>query len=247
MKIIIHGYTGRMGQILVSMAESAGSSFEIAAKVSPDCPAEGNGCYTQLSRFNGEADCIIDFSNHAGTKNLLDYAVSKKLPLVICTTGHTQEELNEIKTAAQKIAVFHSANMSLGIATLCNLAKKAVSVFPNADVEIVEAHHNKKLDVPSGTALMLANGIKEVRENAKFLVGRHENGKRTAEEIGIHSIRIGNEVGMHEIIISTGNETLTLKHNAENRALFAEGAFAAAEFIVRQPAGLYNMHDMISA
>lgn len=243
MKIIVHGYTGRMGQIVSSLAPEKG--FEIAARVSPDCPAEENNCFAELEHFTGMADCIIDFSNHAGTKKMLDYAVSKQIPVVVCTTGHTAEELAEIKSAAQNIAVFHSANMSLGVAVLCNLAKKAVSLFPSADIEIIEAHHKKKLDVPSGTALMIANGIKSVRENAKLLVGRHENGKRTAEEIGIHSIRVGNEVGMHEIIISTGNETLTLKHKAENRALFAEGAFAAAEFVAKQPAGLYNMRDLV--
>ena len=117
--------------------------------------------------------------------------------------------------------------------------------FPEADIEIVEKHHNRKLDIPSGTALMLAGSIKKVRNTAEFVIGRHENGKRRPEEIGIHSLRYGNEVGTHEIIISNGNETITLKHEAENRSLFAEGALKAAAFLIGKPAGLYSMKDMI--
>ena len=234
-----------MGQILVSMAEHGAFDFELAAKVSPDCPREENGCYTELSHYKGAADCIIDFSNHAATEKLLAYAVQKNIPVVISTTGHTEAELEQIKQAASKIAIFKSANMSLGVAVLCELATKAAAAFSNGNIEIVETHHNKKLDVPSGTALLLAQSIKQARNAATFLVGRHENGKRTDEEIGIHSIRLGNEVGTHEILISTGNETITLKHKAENRALFAEGAFAAAKFIVNQPAGIYTMKDLV--
>lgn len=244
MKILVHGYTGYMGQIVCSLAE-ANSSFEIAGCVSPDCPKEEGICYNSLEHFTQEADCIIDFSNHAATKPLFDYAVSRNMPVVLCTTGQTAEENKMINEASKKVAIFRSANMSLGIAVLYDLAKRAAEAFPEADIEIVEAHHNRKLDVPSGTALLLANGIKEVRAESSFLIGRHENGKRTKEEIGIHSIRLGNQVGMHEIIISTGRETLTLKHQAETRALFADGALAAAKFIARQPAGLYNMQDML--
>ena len=135
--------------------------------------------------------------------------------------------------------------MSLGVAVLADLARRAAAAFPAADIEIVEIHHNRKLDVPSGTALMLANAIREVRESATLLVGRHENGKRTAQEIGVHSIRLGDEVGTHEILISTGSETLTLKHQAHSRALFAEGALTAAAFLVGKPAGLYRMEDLL--
>lgn len=246
MKIIVHGYTGRMGQIIVSMAEQNYADFEIVAKVSPDCPLEGNGCYAELSHFTGDADCIIDFSNHAATETLLGYAMEKNLPIVICTTGHTDAELKMIEQASKEIPVFRSANMSLGIALLADLARKAASAFPQANIEIIETHHNRKVDVPSGTALLLAEKLKEARKNARLLVGRHENGKRTDEEIGIHSIRLGNEVGTHEILISTGNETITLKHKAENRALFAEGAFAAAKFLCNQKPGLYTMQDIVA-
>ena len=244
MKLIIHGYTGRMGQIVVSMAEQGFKNAETAAKVSPDCPEEKNGCYTALEHFDGEADCIIDFSNRAATKELLEYAVKREIPVVLATTGQTAEEIEMINKAAEKIAIFRSANMSIGIALLASLAKQTAAAFPNADIEIVETHHNQKLDVPSGTALLLARKIKEAREDAEFIVGRHENGKRAEKEIGIHSIRLGNETGTHEIIVSTGSETVTLKHKAENRALFAEGALAAAEFISGKTAGLYDMKDI---
>ncbi len=244
MKLIIHGYTGRMGQIVVSMAEQGFKGALTAAKVSPDCQEEKNGCYAALEHYDGEADCIIDFSNHAATKELLEYAVKREIPVVLATTGQTAEEVEMINKAAEKIAIFRSANMSIGIAFLANLAKQTAAAFPDADIEIVETHHNQKLDVPSGTALLLARKIKEARNDAEFIVGRHENGKRADKEIGIHSIRLGSETGTHEIIVSTGSETVTLKHKAENRSLFAEGALAAAEFICGKSAGLYDMRDI---
>ena len=135
--------------------------------------------------------------------------------------------------------------MSIGIAVLGDLAKKAAAAFPQADIEIIEAHHNQKLDVPSGTALLLAHQIQQVRQDSTLLIGRHENGRRTAQEIGIHSLRFGAEVGMHEILISTGSETLTLKHKAESRSLFADGALKAAAFLSGKPAGLYTMQDLV--
>ena len=146
---------------------------------------------------------------------------------------------------SETIPVFFSANMSVGIAVLADIAKRAAEAFPEADIEIIERHHNRKMDIPSGTALMLANALRGVRENAVFNIGRHENGKRTVEEIGIHSLRYGNEVGTHEIIISNGNETITLKHEAENRALFAEGALKAAAFLCGKGPGLYTMKEML--
>ncbi len=245
MKLIIHGYTGRMGQAVVSMAQQGFRGAETAAKVSPDCVEEKNGCYTALEHFDGEADCIIDFSNHTATKELLEYAVKREIPVILATTGQTTEEVEMINKAAEKIAIFRSANMSIGIALLASLAKKTAEAFPNADIEIIETHHNQKLDVPSGTALLLGRKIKEARKNAELIIGRHENGKRAKNEIGIHSIRLGNEIGTHEIIISTGSETITLKHKAENRALFAEGALAAAEFICGKTAGLYDMRNIV--
>ena len=246
MKIIVHGYTGRMGQTVCRLAEGGFAGAEIAARVSVDCPNPGeNGCYTNLSDFTGAADCVVDFSHHAATDALLDYCVARKLPAVIATTGQTEEEKAAIVEAAKQIPVFFSANYSLGIAVLAELAQKAAAMFPDADIEIVETHHNQKLDVPSGTALLLANRIKVVRPEAELVIGRHENGKRTKQQIGIHSLRLGSETGTHEILISTGSETLTLTHRAENRALFAEGALRAASWLMGKPAGLYAMRDLI--
>jgi len=198
-----------------------------------------------LADYQGDADVIIDFSHHSLTKEVIAYAISRSLPLVMCTTGHTEEEKALIFEAAKSIPVFYSANMSLGIATLCDFARRAAALFPDADIEIVEAHHNRKLDAPSGTALMIADTIKEVRPEAQYVFGRHGMAKRAPEEIGIHSLRCGNEPGMHEVIISTDYQCLSLKHNAESRAVFAEGALSAAKFINRRIAGLYNMYSLI--
>ena len=245
MEIILHGATGRMGANVITCVHNAPDA-EIAAKVSPDFTQPLNeGCYLSLDDYTGSADIVIDFSNHAASASLCAYCVKRKLPLLIATTGQTPEEKEIIEAASKQIPVFFASNMSIGIALLCSLAKKAAAAFPDADIEIVEAHHNQKLDVPSGTALTLADAVKEVRTDAGFVIGRHENGRRSRDEIGIHSLRIGNEVGMHEIIISTGLETITLKHKAENRALFADGALAAARFLITQDAGLYGMDDMV--
>lgn len=240
MKIIINGAGGRMGRALRAMC--AGFT-EIAAMVDPYVQEEG--MLSSLAQYHGEADCIVDFSNHTGIMELLAYAVEKNIPAVICTTGHTPEELAAINEAAKQIPIFRSGNMSLGIAVLGRLVKDAVKMFPDADIEIVESHHNQKLDVPSGTALMLAHAAQESRPESYLLVGRHENGKRTRQEIGIHSLRMGNTVGIHEVIINTGTQILTLKHEAQDRSLFAEGALAAAEFMAGKAPGLYSMDDIV--
>ena len=246
MKVIVHGAGGHMGRIICGMAEEGKCGAELAAQISPELTADpAAGIYTALNDFSGEADVVIDFSNHSATADLLEYCTGRGLPVVIATTGQTAEERAMIAEAAERIPVFFAANMSIGVAVLCDLARRAAAAFPEADIEIIELHHHRKLDVPSGTALMIANAIRDVRADAEFNIGRHENGKRRPEEIGIHSVRIGNEVGTHEILISNGNETLTLKHEAESRALFAEGAMKAAAFLCGKPAGLYNMQDMI--
>ena len=246
MKVLIHGSTGRMGTILCDLLKAGHPSLELAAQVSPEAVSDPANCvFTALSEVNCPVECVIDFSHHTAVNSLLDFCEEKNLPVVVATTGHTPEEKARIQEAAKKIPVFFSANMSIGVALLAELAKKAASVFPDANIEIVEKHHNQKLDVPSGTALLLAHRMQEVLTDSVLLVGRHENGKRTAKEIGIHSLRLGNEVGTHEIIIATGAETITLKHEAENRSLFANGALAAAAFLGGKAAGLYSMADII--
>ena len=192
-------------------------------------------------------DCIVDFSHHSCTEKLLAYAVECGIPTVVCTTGHTEEEIRVIKDASLRIPVFFSANMSLGIALLCELAKTCAKAFPEADIEIIEKHHNRKIDAPSGTALMLADALKSVRTESYAKLGRAGQGKRCPEEIGIHAIRMGNIVGEHEVIVGTQNQTITLKHEAHSRALFAEGALAAAAFLYELPLGLYDMNSMIGS
>jgi len=235
-----------MGKILCELLSAGYSGLELAARVSPEETSDPANCiYASLAEVDCEVDGVIDFSHHTAVGSLMDFCITKNLPVVVATTGHTPEEKTIISDASKKIPVFFSANMSIGVALLAELAKKAASVFPEANIEIVEKHHNQKLDVPSGTALLLAHRMQEVLTDSVLLVGRHENGKRTAKEIGIHSLRLGNEVGTHEIIIATGAETITLKHEAENRSLFANGALAAAKFLEGKSAGLYSMQDII--
>ena len=246
MKVLISGIGGRMGGEIARLAREGfrGATLAAGYDITPlslsDCPT-----YTDWNAVRECPDVIIDFSHHAGTIALLDYATAHTIPVLIATTAHTDEELAAIRAAAKKIPVFHAANMSLGVALLCELAKAAVRLYPHADVEIVEKHHNRKLDAPSGTALHLANAIRTVREDATLNCGRSGNAKRTPSEIGIHAVRMGNIVGEHEILIGTDTETITLKHEAHSRALFAEGALAAAAFLVERAPGLYNMTDII--
>ena len=242
MDIIINGANGRMGRILAEAIEQSGT-HRVAAKVDARF-AEGEGL-TALEQYDGPADVVVDFSNHAATAQVMDYCVRRGLPAVIATTGQTEEELALIREAAKAVPVFLSANMSIGVALLADLARRAAAMFPEADIEIIERHHNQKLDVPSGTALLLARRICEVRPGAELVVGRHEYGKRSPQEIGIHSLRYGGEVGTHEIIIASGSETITLKHEAENRSLFARGALAAAAFLAGKAPGLYDMRSII--
>lgn len=242
MRVLINGACGRMGREVETLVE-ASDDLVLAARV--DKMAGESGCYTDINDFSGGADVIIDFSNHLGTKELLDYAVKRGIPTVVATTGHTPQELDYITEASKSVAVFHSANMSLGVALLVELAVKAAAVMPEADIEIVETHHNRKIDAPSGTALMLANAIKSVREKARFVFGRSGNAKRENDEIGVHAVRRGNIVGIHEVLISTDSQTITLKHEAHSRGLFAEGAISAARFVMNKSAGLYDMTGIV--
>lgn len=245
MNIILTGANGRMGRILTDLITQSGE-HTLAARISPSYYTDSQaGTYPTLRQYDGAADMVIDFSSHAATRELLDGCLERNLPLVLAATGQTGEELSLIRRAAETIPVFFSANMSIGVALLAGLAQKAAAVFPSADIEIIEKHHNQKKDVPSGTALLLARRLQEVRAGAELLIGRREDGVR-GTEIGIHSLRYGSEVGTHEIIISTGSETITLKHEAENRALFAEGALAAAAFLLGKAPGLYDMRDIVS-
>ena len=246
MRIILTGYTGHMGREVRTCAEAA-ENCEIVAGVDLMIPASEGICVKTFAECTAEADVIIDFSHHSMTGELLDFAETKKLPVVLATTGQTEEEKAWIREAAKKIPIFLAANYSLGIATLTDLVKRAVALYPDSEIEIVEQHHDRKLDAPSGTALSLFNAIKEVRPEATANCGRSGQGKRTKDEVGIHAIRMGNIVGIHEVMISTQNERISLKHEAFGRGVFAEGSLKAATFLVGKAAGMYDMKDMLNA
>lgn len=245
MKIIINGALGKMGVELSRIINESNGKYVLVAGV--DARADGtNEIFSKLSDFAGDADIIIDFSHHAATKELMEYAVNRNLPVIVSTTGHDENELQMIKDASKKVPVFHSANMSLGVAMLSDFACCAATLMPDADIEIVETHHNQKLDAPSGTALMLANDIKCVKDDAELICGRNGQHKREKQEIGIHAVRRGGIVGVHEIIFSNGTETITIKHEAHSRSLFADGALVAADFMKDKGPGLYNMNSLVS-
>lgn len=246
MNILLCGYSGHMGREVINLANSL-SDINIVGGVDP----MANGEYPvpvakSFSEAISDVDCIVDFSHHSMTSDLIDFAVSNEIPLVLATTGHTVEEKEMIFAASKKIPLFFAANYSLGIALLIELAKKTAAVMTDAEIEIIEKHHNRKLDAPSGTALAIAEAICDERPDAFTVTGRNGNGKRDAKEIGIHAVRMGNIVGEHEVIVGTQNQTITLKHEAHSRALFAEGALSAARFLMGKCQGLYDMKSMIS-
>ena len=249
MNILLVGMYGHMGQQVVKLADAGLRGAKVVLGVDPGVAKADSVCVSSFaeaeSRDISSVSCIIDFSHHSAAPALTEFAVKHKLPLIVATTGHTPEEDAMIRAAAEQIPVFFSANMSLGVALLVELAKKAAAAMPDAEIEIIEKHHNRKVDAPSGTALMLCHAIEEVRPNAYPVCGRSGHGKRNPDEIGIHAIRMGNIVGEHEVIIGTQNQTLTLRHDAHDRALFAEGAIAAADFLQGKPAGLYDMGDIV--
>ncbi|MBO5130530.1 MAG: 4-hydroxy-tetrahydrodipicolinate reductase [Oscillospiraceae bacterium] len=238
MKAVICGANGAMGKLI-----DASLGCETVGRVSIDGENNVPKTFEELGKV--EADVVIDFSHHTAVADVLNYAKGIGAAAVIGTTGHTPEEKELIFAAAREIPVFFSGNMSLGIAVLCRLAKDAARYFPDADIEIVEVHHNRKVDAPSGTALMLFNSIKEVRPEATANCGRAGEGKRTKDEIGISALRMGSVVGVHEVHIHTGTQHLTLKHEAVTRAMLADGAVDAARFMVGQGVGLYNMENML--
>lgn len=247
MKILINGILGFMGKEVRKLCDASYRGSEFFAGVDVFAKGDEENVYPSLEAVTNisEVDCIVDFSHHEATPKLLEYAISKNVPVVLATTGHTDGEIALIREASLKIPVFYSANMSLGIALLVELAKKTAEAMPDAEIEIIEKHHNRKIDAPSGTALMIANALKEVRPDSYANNGRSGQGKRTKNEIGIHAIRMGNIVGEHEVIVGTENQTITLRHDAHSRALFAEGALAAAAFIADKPAGIYDMKSLV--
>ena len=239
MRAIVCGANGAMGKLICEIFGD-----EVVGKVSIDGANNVPKTFEELGEV--VADVVVDFSHHTAIASVLAYAKKIGAAAVIGTTGHTDEEKALIHAAAKESPVFYAGNVSLGIAVLCRLVKQAASYFPDADIEIIEVHHTRKVDAPSGTAHMLFNAVKEVRPNAWENCGRSGEGKRTKDEIGVHALRMGNVVGIHEVHINTGNQTLVLKHESGSRAMLADGAVAAARFMEGKGKGLYNMEDVLN-
>jgi len=240
MRAVICGANGAMGKLICGILGD-----EVVGRVSIDGENGVAKSFDELPELS--PDVVIDFSHHSSAAAVVEYAKKVRCPAVIGTTGHTPEEKMLILEAAKEIPVFYAGNVSLGVAVLCRLAKQAAAYFPDADIEIVEIHHNRKVDAPSGTAHMLFNAIKEVRPNAVEHCGRSGECKRTKDEIGVQAIRMGNVVGIHEVHICTGNQTLTLKHESGSRAMLADGAVDAARFMLGKDKGLYDMESILNA
>jgi 4-hydroxy-tetrahydrodipicolinate reductase len=248
-KVIMHGCNGKMGQTIAGLI-AADDEVELAAGV--DAYDEGKNSFPvfkNLAECTVDADVVIDFSAAAAVDGLLEQCVAKKLPCVLCTTGLSEEQLAKVQEASQKVAILKSANMSLGINMLLKLLKEATGILAPAgfDIEIVEKHHNQKVDAPSGTALALADSINEELDNTyRYVYDRSQvREKRTSKEIGISAVRGGTIVGDHDVIFAGADEVITFSHRAYSKAVFGKGAIQAAKFLAGKPAGMYDMSDVI--
>jgi 4-hydroxy-tetrahydrodipicolinate reductase len=247
-RLIICGCNGKMGREIASCASEREDckivgGIDLFTEVPNDFPV-----FSKPMEIDVEADVIIDFSNPSLLPSLLQYGQIKKTPLVLCTTGYNAAQVEMLTKVSEEVPVFYSGNMSIGINLLIELAKTAAKVLGNSfDIEIIEKHHNQKIDAPSGTALMIADGISSVIDkNVNYMYDRHsQRKKREASEIGIHSIRGGTIVGEHEVIFAGPQEVITLSHSAQSRRILAAGALNAALFLAKQNAGLYSMSDML--
>ena len=248
-KVILHGCNGKMGQTIAGLAADD-NEIEIVAGV--DAYDNGNNAYpvfTDIDACDIEADAVIDFSAAPAVDKLLAYCVAKKLPCVLCTTGLSGEQLKKAEKAAGETAILRSANMSLGVNMLLKLLKEAAATLSPAgfDIEIVEKHHNQKLDAPSGTALALADSVNDALGNSCHYVYDRSGvrAKRDGKEIGISAVRGGTIVGDHDVIFAGADEVVTFSHRAYSKAVFGKGAIQAAKFLAGKPAGMYNMSDVI--
>lgn len=248
--VLLNGYLGRMGQVILELAKER-EDLEVIAGVdykAPETEVFSFSTYTDYTAIEKTPDVIVDFSNPAALGPMLAYAVSHSVPIVICTTGFNEEQLAAIEDASKSIPVFFSANMSIGVNLISELAKKAAEVlYPGFNIEIIEAHHNQKLDAPSGTALMIANEIASVLpEKVDYEYNRADKReKRPVDEIGIHAVRAGTIVGEHEVLFGGPDEVISIKHHAASRKIFANGALNAAAWLPGRPAGKYSMKDLI--
>lgn len=248
-KIIMHGCNGKMGQIISEICRNDEDVCIVAGIDVVDNKDNGYPVFTNCDDCDVEADALIDFSVAPAVDKLLDYIEKTKIPSVLCTTGLSPEQLEKISQLSNKVAILKSANMSLGINTLMKILKDAANVFAPAgyDIEIVERHHNQKLDAPSGTALALADSINEARNNEyEYVYDRSQvRKKREAKELGISAVRGGTIVGEHEVIFAGIDEVIEFKHTAYSKSVFGKGAVEAAKFLKGKQAGMYDMSDVI--
>ena len=247
-RIIITGACGKMGKVIQSVVSARDDCTVVAGVDKFNDNTASFPVYSSLREVNEEADVVIDFSNPSLLDDLLEYGINNNTALVIATTGFDECQKKKISDASQKCPIFFTYNMSIGINLLANLAKKAVAVLGNDfDIEIIEQHHNQKIDAPSGTALMLADAISEEFENPmKYEYDRHsKREKRTKDEIGIHSIRGGTIVGEHSILFAGRDENITLSHSARSKEVFAVGAVNAAVFMKDKTPGMYDMGELV--
>ncbi|WP_346887571.1 4-hydroxy-tetrahydrodipicolinate reductase [Clostridium sp. UBA1056] len=245
--ILLVGCNGKMGN-MISKVASTSDTLKIQAGV--DMNTETNfdySIYDSIDKVTEKVDVILDFSRPSSLDAISKYALNNSLPVVFCTTGYTAEQIAHIKELQNSIPVFFSANMSIGINIINNLLKSISNkLYMDFDIEIIEKHHNQKVDAPSGTALLLANTIKDsIDEETTFNYGREGISKREHKEIGIHAIRGGNIIGDHEVIFAGMGEVIEIKHSAISREVFAVGALKACEYVHNKPKGLYSMDDVV--
>lgn len=248
-RAIMHGCNGRMGRVITGLIREDEKIRIVAGVDSYTGVHNDYPVFESIEKCDVDADVVIDFSNAGAVDGLLDYCVEKKLPVVLCSTGFSEEQLIKVEESAKKTAVLKSANMSMGINLLLKLLKDATKVLAPAgyDIEIIEKHHNQKLDAPSGTAVALADSINETMENGfEYVYDRSKERKRRgAKEIGISAVRGGTIVGEHEVLYAGADEVIEFKHTAYSRGVFGKGAVEAAKYLAGKPAGRYEMSDVI--
>lgn len=244
--VLINGFNGKMGQELYKALKDQ-NDFNVVAGVDINTDSNIIPVYSNTEDIKEDINIIIDFSTPEATLNILKYASSKNIPIVIATTGFNEEQLKIIENYSKELPIFISSNMSFEINMMLDIASKLAKQLDNADIEIIETHHRNKIDSPSGTALMLANEINQALDNKmEYTYDRHsKREKRSDKEIGIHSIRGGTEVGKHTIMFYSDNESFELSHTVTSRSIFANGSIKAAKFLLTQQNGLYNMKNLI--
>ena len=248
-KIIMHGCNGKMGQVISNLVNEDSEAVIVAGIDAYDNKNNNYPVFTSMDDCKVEADVIIDFSIAKAVDALIEYAKNRELPLVCCTTGLSEEQIEKLGEASEIIPVLRSANMSYGVNALISIVKAATEILSRSDydIEIIEKHHNQKLDAPSGTALALADAINEVLSNSlEYKYDRHlDNEKRNKNEIGIHAVRGGSIVGDHSILFAGKDEVIEFRHTAQSKAIFADGAIKAAKYIAKKEKGMYDMKNVI--